>query len=121
MIYHDTTAIDAVNTGTDVPDAFYAKSTLIGTRKYIATSEWRGYNTVIPQLGFRHAGEGTNCGGWDDTPSGTNESEVERDINALEAIHGDVWVIWTPTSNVFATSYDVLIRDSESKPGTPEQ
>lgn len=116
MIYHDNTAIDAVNDGRDMPDAFYHKSTLIGIRKYVATDGWRGYNTIVPESGFKHVGEGTNCGDWDDTPAGTNETEVERDIKALEAIHGDVWIIWTTTSNVFATGYDAIVRDPDVKP-----
>lgn len=116
MIYHDTTAIAAVNEGRDIPDGFYAKSTLMAKRKYVATDGWRGYNTITAQPGFKHVGEGTNCGGWDDTPAGTNETEVERDIKALEAIHGDIWIIWTPTSNVFASGYDALARDPDAKP-----
>lgn len=121
MIYRDYTAIEAVNNGTDIPDAFYHKTRLIGTRKYVATDGWRGYNTITAQPGWKHAGEGTNCGGWDDTPAGTNETEVERDIKALEAKHGDVWVIWTPTSNVFTTGYDALVRDATTEPAKAEQ
>lgn len=119
MIYYDTTAIDAVNEGRDIPDGFYEPgrpSILMATRKYIATDGWRGYNTMTAEPGFKHIGEGTNCGGWSDTPAGTNETEVERDIKALEAKHGDVFIIWTPTSNVFATGYDALTRDPDYKP-----
>jgi hypothetical protein len=46
MIYYDTTAIDAVNNGTDTPDAFYHKSTLIAVSEYVHTDGWRGYTKI---------------------------------------------------------------------------
>ncbi len=116
MIYQNTTAIDAVNEGRDIPDAFYHKTTLIGTRKYVSTDGWRGYNTIIPEQGYKEITADWVTGDWDDAPSGNSSSEVEAKIKALEAEHGDIWVIFTPTSNVFSTAYDVLVRDADAKP-----
>ena len=116
MINYNDTAIAAVNDGREIPDGFYNKSVLMAKRKYIATDGWRGYNTVTPEQGFIKVGEGTNCGGWDDTPAGTGEDEVLAELKGLEAKHGDIWVIWTPTSNVFATGWDAVARDPSAKP-----
>lgn len=114
MIYHNTTAIDAVNSGTDTPDAFYHKSTLIATSKYIATDGWRGYTKIVPEQGYKEIEADWVTGDWDDAPSGNSSSEVEAKIAELEKQHGNIWVIYAPTSNVFSTSYAVLVKD-----GTP--
>jgi hypothetical protein len=53
MIYYDTTAIDAVNNGTDTPDAFYHKSTLIAVSEYVHTDGWRGYTKIKPVQGYK--------------------------------------------------------------------
>jgi hypothetical protein len=55
-------------------------------------------------------------GDWDDAPSGNSSSDVEAKIKALEAEHGDVYVIFAPTSNVFSTSYAVIVKDKDVAP-----
>lgn len=118
MIYHDTTAIQAVNEGRDVPDGFYDPkhpSILIGKREYVSTDGWRGYNKIVPEPGYRVVDDDWLTGDWEDAPAGHSESEVQVKLKKLEQDHGDVYVIFTPTSNVFSTGYDVLVRDT----GTP--
>ena len=113
MIYHDTTAIDAVNQGRDIPDAFYHKTLLIACRKYVSTDAWRGYNTVTPEPGFKLVDSDWTTGDWGDAISDMQGPDAtERKLAELEAEHGDIWVIYTPTSNVFSTGLDVLVRDA---------
>jgi hypothetical protein len=118
MIYQNTTAIEAVNNGADTPDAFYHKSTLIATSKYVATDGWRGYQEVTPEPGYKEIDADWLTGDWDDAPAGHSESEVDAKTKALEREHGDIWLIFTPTSNVFSTSYSVIVRD-KSTPAKP--
>lgn len=116
MIYRDTTAIEAVNNGTDVPDAFYHKSTLIATSKYVATDGWRGYNEITAQPGFKLLDSNWVTGDWgDDVALEHGETPTEARLAKLEAEHGALYVIYTPTSNVFSTSIDVLVRDASVK------
>jgi hypothetical protein len=115
MQYLNTTAIDAVNEGRDMPDAFYHKTLLIATSKYRALDGWRGYHEIIAEPGFKLLDSSWLTGDWDDAPDGHASADVETQIANLEAKHGEIWVIFTPTSNVFSTSYDVLIRDPETK------
>jgi hypothetical protein len=127
MIYHDTTAIDAVNEGRDIPDGFYEPkhpTVLMATRKHIATDGWRGYNTVIAEPGFKKLDDASDwtTGDWGDAISDEQGPDAtERKLKALEAEHGDVFVIFTPTSNVFSTGFDVLIRDHDYKPTRAER
>lgn len=119
MIHYDNTAIEAVNNGQDTPDAFYCKSKLIATSKWHSTDAWRGYYELVPEPGYKLLEEETTgwvTGDWDDAPAGNSSTEVEALIKKLEKKHGDLYVIFTPTSNVFSTSYDVLVRDNENKP-----
>lgn len=121
MIHHNTTAIDAVNNGTDTPDAFYHKSTLIATSKWVNTDGWRGYTKTTPEAGYIEIEADWVTGDYDDAPEGNSSSEVEAKIKALEAEHGDIWVIYAPTSNVFSTAYTVLVRDKNYKPTKQER
>lgn len=112
MIYTDTTAIDAVNEGRDTPDAFYHKSTMLGVSKYVRIDGWRGYTEVVPEPGFSKVDDDWTTGDWGDAISDEQGPDAtERKLHELEAKYGDIWVIYTPTSNVFSTAYDVLIRD----------
>lgn len=111
MIYRDTTAIEAVNNGQDTPDAFYAKSTLMATSKWKSTDGWRGYTEIIPEPGFVKVDDDWVTGDYDDAPDGHASSSVEDKLKRLEQKYGTIYVIYTPTSNVFSTGYDVLIRD----------
>lgn len=121
MQYLNTTAIDAVNNGGNIPDAFYHKSTLIAISKYVKTDGWRGHWELIAQPGFQIVLADWVTGDWDDAPNGNSESEVKTKIDALEAEHGEVWVVFTPTSNVFSTAYEVLIRDAATTPAKAER
>ncbi|MGI9028177.1 MAG: hypothetical protein ACR2FM_05065 [Candidatus Saccharimonadales bacterium] len=116
MIYQNTSAIDAVNNNTATPDAFYHKSTLIATSKWVSTDGWRGYTEIVPVQGFKEIEADWLTGDWDDAPSGNSSSEVEAKIKQLEAEHGDIWAIFAPTSNVFSTAYSVIVRDPEARP-----
>jgi signal peptidase I len=114
MIEYNNTAIEAVNSGTDTPDAFYLRSTLVATSKWISTDGWRGYTKIVPEPGFKEVEASWLTGDWSDAPAGHSESEVEAKIEALEAEYGDVVVIFAPTSNVFSTSYAVIVRDKST-------
>jgi hypothetical protein len=114
MIYHDTTAIEAANTGRDAPDAFYRGSTLIATSKWVATDGWRGYTKIVPEQGYKEIEADWVTGDWDDAPAGNSSSEVEAKIKKLEAEYGDIYVIYATTSNVFSTAYAVLVRDKST-------
>lgn len=114
MIYRNTTAIEAVNEGRDTPDAYYHPkhpSELIATSKWHATDAWRGYHELTPEPGYKLLDSSWLTGDWDDAPAGHSDNEVAKQIEQLEAEHGDIFVIYTPTSNVFSTSFDVLVRD----------
>lgn len=115
MIYIDTTAIEAVNDGRDVPDAFYHKSTLIGVREWVSSSAWRGHNTIKPEAGFKTVEEDWVTSDWGDAVSEEHGPDAtERKLKALEKKYGDIFVIYTPTSNVFSTGMDVLARDAST-------
>lgn len=120
MIYRDTTAIKAVNDGRDTPDAFYDPkhpSVLIATSKWHATDGWRGYTEVAPQAGYKMLDSDWMTGDWgDDVSEVHGETATEKRLATLEKKHGDLFVIYTPTSNVFSTAIDVLVRDSETAP-----
>lgn len=116
MIYRNYTAIEAVNNGTDTPDAFYHKSTLIAVSKWINTDGWRGYTKIVPEPGYKEITADWVTDDWDDAPEGNSSSDVVKKIEALENEHGDIWVIFAPTSNVFSTAYSVLVRDPDVQP-----
>lgn len=115
MIYHDTTAIDAVNAGNDVPDAFYRGSTLIATSKWHSTDAWRGYHEVVPEPGFKKLEQDWLTGDWGDAISDEhNGDKFDARLHALEPEHKDLYVIYTPSSNVFSTITTVLARDPDT-------
>lgn len=121
MIYRDTTAIEAVNAGRDTPDAYYAKSTLMATSKWHSTDAWRGYTEIVPEPGFKAVDDTWMTGDWEDAPTGHGESAVEAKLAELEREYGQVYVIYTPTSNVFSTGVDVIVRDAETAPKTRQE
>lgn len=113
MIYRDTTAIEAVNNGINTPDAFYHKTKLIATSKWIAQG-YPGYSETIPEAGYKVIASDWVCGDWDDAIAAEHgETPTEAKLAKLEKTHGTIWVIYQPTSNVFSTGYDVLIKDPE--------
>lgn len=120
MIYYDSTAIDAVNEGRDIPDAFYnpvRPSELIATRRWHASSAWRGYNEVLPEPGYKDVLADWTTGDWGDAISELQGSEAtEAKVKAAEKQFGTVYVIFTPTSNVFSTGVDILAADPGAEP-----
>lgn len=120
MIYTDTTAIDAVNRGIDTPDAFYHPkhpSELIAKSKWHSTDGWRGHYELEAGPGYKVIDADWTTGDWGDGISDEQGPDAtERKLKALEAEHGDIYVVYTPTSNVFSTGFDVLARDPEAKP-----
>lgn len=116
MVLQDTTAIQAVNEGRDTPDAFYHPkhpSQLIAKSKWVKTDAWRGYTEIVPEPGYKELDADWMTGDWGDAPEGHSSSEVEAKIKQLEKQYGDVHVIFAPTSNVFSTSYSVIVRDPD--------
>lgn len=115
MINYNNTAIEAVNNGTDTPDAFYSGSKLIATSEWVGTDAWRGYTKIVPASGYKEVEASWLTGNWDDAPAGHSESEIQKQLEELEKKHGNVHVIFAPTSNVFSTSYAVIVRDNKQK------
>ena len=111
MIIQHTEAIEAVNNGTDTPDAIFKGSTLIATIEWRKTDEWRGYSEILPASGFKKLDDDWMTGDWSDAPTGHSESEVEVKLKNLEREHGTVHVVFAPTSNVFSTMYAVIVQD----------
>lgn len=117
MIHRNTTAIDAVNAGRDTPDAFYHKSKLIATSRWKSIDSWRGYTEITPEPGFKLIDSDWMTSDWGDAVAAEHgETPTEERLKRLEREHGDIWVIYTPTSSVFSTGVDVLIRDPEHNP-----
>lgn len=125
MIFVDATAIDAVNEGRDTPDAFYHPkhpSQLIARSHWKSTDAWRGYTEVKPEPGYLVVDEDFATGEWGDAVSDEHGPDAqERKLKALEAKHGQLFVIYTPTSNVFSTGMDVLTPDPAYKPTRAER
>ncbi len=118
MIYKDTTAINAVNKGISAPDGFYEPkhpSVLMATSEYIHTDGLRGYTSVKSQNGFKVIKEDWLTGDWSDAPIGHSEFSVDELLQKLEKEYETIYVIFTPTSNVFSTCYTVLIKDEDVK------
>lgn len=120
MIYYDNTAIEAVNTGRDTPDAFYnpkRPSELIAKAKWHATDAWRGHYELVPEPGYKLIDSDWTTGDWGDAISEMQGPDAtEAKVKAAEAQHGTVYVIFTPTSNVFSTGLDILTDDPDAKP-----
>jgi hypothetical protein len=108
-------AIDAVNGDGDMPGFIYDESgQRIARLKYVSTDGWRGYYDAIPvkKAGYKIVKESWVTGNWDDAPADHSESEVDQWITNYANEHPaeDIRVIFTPTSNVFSTSYTVISK-----------
>lgn len=114
MKYIDTKQIDAVNDGIDAPDTVRLNGYHVADLEYVHTDAWRGYYKIKPAQGFELLSSDWITGDWDDAPAGHGSSEQEARVDALEKKYGDVYVVLSPTSNVFSTSIDVLIRNNEA-------
>lgn len=112
----NTEAIDAVNLGEKIPDEIEVDGDLL-LLEYHSTDAWRGYYEAVAAegSGWESIDEsGWMTGDYDDAPydarSSSVEKKCERIAEALEAEGYDLLVVFTPTSNVFSTSYDLFKR-----------
>lgn len=118
MLYRDTSAIDAVNNGTDSPTWVFIGSNRVAKFGWKSTDGWRGFTTVTPvkKYGWELVDTsdlpGWVTGDWDDAPAGTRISDHESAIEALAAQLDregyDTLIVYAPTSNVFSTAWDLL-------------
>lgn len=112
MIIHNE-AIEAVNDGRSVPRRIGEFAI-----KYIATDGWRGYYDAVPTKKSRWQKVDADwvTGNWDDAGEHASDS-VDAKVKAMEqkaiAEGKELAVVFTPTSNVFSTSYDVFVREVE--------
>lgn len=85
--------------------------------KWTAINGWRGYNKVIPtkKSGWQLVKSDWITDNWSDAPEGNSSEAVEEELNKLnakvKAMGGEMVVIFTPTSNLFSTGYDVFVRN----------
>jgi hypothetical protein len=112
----NTEAIESVNLGDGVPDEIEVEGDVLRL-EYHSTDAWRGYWSAVAPDGsdWEPLDEsGWMTGDYDDAPlearSSSVEEKVERIAEAAEAEGYDVLVVFTPTSNVFSTSYDLFRR-----------
>lgn len=79
---------------------------------YHRTDGWRGYYETVPMAGcgWKKVDEGWMTGEWDDAPIENRESTVKAKLDKL-AEDQEVLVIFAPSSNVFATMFDVYVRE----------
>jgi len=108
----DTSAIEAVNNGGDVPlkisDGFKLK--------YKAIDGWRGSYSVIPPKGWKQVTENWMTGMADGSIGGMNNStevignHFPQLLTEVRRLGGDAKLILTPTSNAFSTGYGVYVK-----------
>ena len=120
MLYTDTSAINAVNNGTDTPTWIYIGSNRVAKLSWKSTDAWRGYSvvTATKKYGWQAVDlEALDLTGWvtgdySDAPEDAQSSNVEDRIQALakrnDARGFDTLIVFAPTSNVFSTAYDVF-------------
>jgi len=111
----NTAAIDAINDGMDTPGYLYDNDGLRGWRlKYTRTDGWRGYYSAVPvkKHGWQLVDSDWVTGDYSDAPDGHGASDVQSQLEKLAqklASEGyKMAVVYSPTSNVFSTSYDVF-------------
>ena len=108
-------AIEAINEGTDTPYYIYDDTGVRAWRlKYVRTDGWRGYYEAqaVKKAGWVKLDSSWVTGNWDDAPEGHASDDVEAGLEALAArkeLEGyKVAIVFSPTSNVFSTSYDIF-------------
>lgn len=120
MLYQDTSAIDAINNGSDTPTWVFIGANRVAKLGYKSTDGWRGYTTVtatkkqgwieVDSSAVNMAGWVT--GGWDDAPEDAQSSGAENRLEAYakqnDARGFDTLVVYAPTSNVFSTAMYVF-------------
>lgn len=84
-------------------------------RKYIKTDAWRGYYDSSKNLDLVSIASGWTTGWADETTS----RKVDFNQFAEQLIKGDIeapftiFILVEPTSNVFSTAVDVLVREAD--------
>jgi len=115
MLSYNDDAIDAANEGRHTPKWVLHNGERIAKLRYVHTDAWRGHYDVVPtkRAGYKLLEEdcGWVTGDWDDAPEENKSSNVKAKIEELEERFKEVVVVLTPTSNVFSTSYDVLVKE----------
>lgn len=120
MLYRDTSAIDAVNNGTNTPTWVFVGSNRVAKFGYKHTDGWRGYYTVTAtkKQGWIEVDPDTVhiagwvTGDWDDAPEDAQDTNVADRLEAYakqnDARGFDTLVVYAPTSNVFSTAMYVF-------------
>lgn len=118
MLYIDTSAIDAINEGRDVPTWVFIGSNRVAKFGYKRIDGWRGYSTIVPtkKYGWETVEvdslPGWVTGDWDDAPEGAQISNHEQAIQELakqlDQQGYDTLIVYAPTSNVFSTAWELL-------------
>ena len=111
-------AIEAVNEGRDVPAYVQDFENVRAFHiKYHSTDGWRGYyeSTATKKSGWKKIDyEGWVTGEWDDAPENARCSTVDAKLNELareyERKGYHVTAVFSPTSNVFSTAFDVFVK-----------
>lgn len=122
-LIYNTQAIDAVNDGQEVPYYIKQDGKNVARLKWHASSAWRGYYELeaVKSSGWELVPDASDwtTGDWDDAiaevhGSTPTEARLEALAKANQAAGYETLVVFTPTSNVFSTSFDVLKRKLKS-------
>ena len=118
MLYRDTSAIDAINNGTDRPAWVFLGSNRVAKFGWKSTDAWRGYTTITPvkKYGWEVVETpdlpGWVTGDWDDAPEGAqisnHDEAIEHLAKQLDREGYDTLIVYAPTSNVFSTTWELL-------------
>ena len=103
--------IEAVNDGRDIPARIKDFSI-----KYTATDGWRGYYSAIPtkKSGWIAIDSDWVSGNWDDAGDNASdnvEAKMDKLLDRVLKMGGDLIMVVLPTSNVFSTAYDVFVKN----------
>lgn len=117
MLFLNNEAIDAVNSGEDMPEILMVDGRPAFELKWHRTDAWRGYYNAVPLegSGWEMLDESSwVTGDYEDAPEYARSSVVQRKLEQLgedyEKQGYDIAVVFAPTSNVFSTGYDVFRR-----------
>jgi len=82
--------------------------------KYVRTDAWRGYWDVEIGAGYTNLASGWSTGYYEDVPWKHKFNDLVDDVLSGELICPyEIIFSFAPTSNVFSTSSDVIVRESE--------
>jgi hypothetical protein len=116
--FTNTEAIDAVNNDNNL--GVYLRDDE-GNRAwslvYVSTDGWRGYYNAVAtkKHGWIKVDGDWMTDNWDDAPTGNSSDEVADKLDRMAEEYArqgkKMAVVYTPTSNVFSTSYDVFTKE----------